>query len=292
MLIFIIFIVLMVCFPLIRCFIGNIYLVLYNAFVDTYKYIRYKRWNECKNYGTIDVFASYSDKVFGCGKTLNGVKYVQSVYERYNGKKVYNFKQKKWEIQTIKIVSNVDLKIPYTKLVSTDDIINCHKDLNESSVCIVFIDEASTEFNSRNFKTNISSTLLNSMLTCRHHKFGMILTAQRFNHIDALIRQITCRVALCRKIWRFQMLYTCSAWDLENASNIDMVKHSKSCWFVQNKHYNAYDTSAIVDEIKRRQANGDLLSDSEVLALQGEQTVSDIKKVYKPSRKMKKYSGI
>lgn len=278
--------------PLFRCFIKNLPLVIINACVDTYKYIRYKRWNECKAFGTIDVFASWSDKVFGCGKTLNAVDYVVNLYNRYNGKQVYNFKIKQWEVQTIKIVSNVDLKIPFTKLVSTDDIVNCHKDLSEMSVCIVLIDEASTEFNSRNFKTNISTTLLNSMLTCRHHKFGMILTAQRFSHIDALIRQICSRVALCRKIWRFQMLYTCSAWDLENTSNIQMVKHFKSCWFIRDIHFACYDTSATVDEIKRRQANGELLSDSEVLALQGQIVESDIKKVNRPSRRMKKMSGI
>ena len=292
MILSIIFIILFIFSTMFRCFIANMYKAIYYAVIDTYKYIRYKRWRECKAYGTIDVFAAYQDKVFGCGKTLNLVRYLVNVYEKYNGKMVYNFKTKQWEEQIVKIVSNVELNIPYVKLTSTDDIINCHNDLNESSVCIVAIDEASTEFNSRNFKTNISSTLLNSMLTCRHHKFGMILTAQRFSHIDALIRQITNRVALCRKIWRFSMLYTCCAWDLENASNIAMVKHFRSCWFITNKYFNAYDTSAIVDEIKRKQANGDLLSDSEVLALQGEQAAADIKKVYKPSRKMKKLSGI
>lgn len=271
----------MIVFPAFRIFIFKFPSVIFNSLVDLYKYFRYRKWNECKEYGKINVYTG----LFGRGKTLSSVHYVLGIYNKYNGKKVWSEKDKCFKVQTIRIISNVALNIPYVKLVNTQQIINATEGLNDVSVAIVLIDEASTQFNSRNFKNNISSTLLNSLLTCRHHKFGMILTSQRFLHIDALIRQICDRAIECKKIWRFQMLYDCSAWDLENCTNIKLVKHLSRCWFVRNKDYKAYDTYADVDAIKRMQANGELLSDDEVLALRGQINTSEYNV---NSRKMKK----
>lgn len=289
---FLVIVIVLIYFPAVRVCVCHPFKVFHNGVVDGYKYIRYRRWNECKpgvHYGMLNMYVGSNLSIFGSGKTLSAAEWVISIYEQYNDKKVYNFDKKCWEIQTVRIVSNVELKgIPYVKLESTEDIINSHKGLNQSSVAIVFIDEAGSQFNSRNFKTNISATLLNSMMTCRHEHFGMILTAPRYIHIDALMRQITTRVSECRKIWRFQMLYSCAAWDLENCTNIKLVKHWTSCWFVENKHYGAYDTHANVDEIKRKQKNGELLSDSEVLELQGNGNGTDVYRLSNRTRKVKK----
>ena len=84
------------------------------------------------------------------------------------------------------------------------------------------------------------------------------------------------------------MLYKCSAWDLENCTNVKLVPHWTSCWLVKDKHYNAYDTYANVDEIKRMQKNGELLSDSEVLELQGNGSNTDVYRLSKRSRQVKK----
>ena len=287
----IILLIVIILFPAVRTIVCHPLSVLYYAIKDTYKYIRYRRWNECKpgvHYGVLNMYVGSNNRIFGSGKTLTAVEWVISVYDTYNGKKVFNQHTKKWEIQEIRIVSNVELNIPYVPLKSTDDIINCHEGLNESSVSIVFIDEAGTQFNSRNFKTNISSTLLNSMLTCRHQHFGMILTSPRYLMVDSLMRNICSIVSECRKIWRLQMLYKCSAWDLENCTNVMLVPHWTSCWFVKDKHYNAYDTYANVDEIKRMQKNGELLSDSEVLELQGNGTNTDLYRLSKRTHKVKK----
>jgi len=280
--VFIIVCFLLFMFPLLRCALSNPFSVIKYSLIDFKKYIKYKRWNECSDFGKIIMYTG----LFGRGKTLSAVHRVIDIYNKYNGKKVFNFKNMSWEVQEIKILSNVEINIPFIKLESAEQIVNCSNMLeNESSVCIVLIDEASTQFNSRNFKTNISSTLLNSMLTCRHHKFGMFLTAQRFNHVDALIRQITESVVECRKIWRFQLQYVCSAWDLENCTNIKLVDYVARCWFVRNKDYSAYDTSAVVDDIKRKQANGELLTDQEVLNNQGNQNLSEFNV---SSKKMKR----
>ncbi|MBQ2744847.1 MAG: AAA family ATPase [Lachnospiraceae bacterium] len=288
---FIVLILLIVFLPVVRCCLFHPLKTIKNGIIDGYKYVRYKRWNECKSgehYGALKMYVGSDKAIFGSGKTLSAVRDLLKIYKNYNGKKVYNFEKKCWETQKIRIISNVNLSIPYVKLESTEDIINAHKGLNDSSVAIVFIDEAGSQFNSRQFKTNISSTLLNSMMQCRHEKFGMILTSPRYLQVDALMRQITSRVYECRKIWRFQILYGCSAWDLENCTNIKLVKHDTSCWFVENKHYNAYDTYAIVEEIKRKQKNGELLTDSEVLELQNSGNGTDLYRLSSRSRKVKK----
>lgn len=271
-------------FPALACLFYNIPFVIYYFIKDIIVYILHKRWRECKEFGKINCYVG----LFGRGKTLSGVHKVVKLYEKYNGKKVWSTRDKCWKVQTIRIISNVALSIPHIKLVSTNNIINASQGLNDVSVSIVLVDEASTQFNSRNFKTNISNALLNSMLTCRHQKFGMILTAQRFLHIDALMRQTCDRVIECKKIWRFQMLYSADAWDLENCTNIKLVRHIKKCWFVTNKDYNNYNTMANVDSIKRMQANGELLTDDEVLSARGNVATSQYNV---NSRKMKKVLG-
>lgn len=278
-------------FPAVRVVLKHPIKVVKNAIVDVYKYFRYRRWRECKagkHYGVLNIYTGHGSEVFGSGKSLSVTRLLIALYHRYNGLKVWNDNRKQWEIQEIRIVSNVELKgIPYVKLASTEDIINCHKGLGDMSVALVLLDEAGGDFNSRNFKTNISSTLLKSMLTCRHEKFGMFLTSQRFEFVDALMRQICCNVIECRKVWRFQLFYICSAHDLENCTNIKLVKHKRKCWFVENKHYQAYDTNATVEDIKRKQKNGELLSDAELLELQARSN-TDVYRVSKQTRKMKK----
>lgn len=280
-LILLIFIVLCFLSSGFRCFLCNIHKVIFYGIRDIFFYIKHKRWRECKDYGKINCYTG----LFGRGKTLSGVHKVLSIYNRYNGKMVWSEQHKCYKQQTIRIISNVDLAIPHIKLTNTQQIINASEGLNDVSVAIVLIDEASTQFNSRNFKNNISATLLNSMLTCRHHKFGMILTSQRFLHMDALIRQICEDAIECKKIWRFQFLYRASAWDLENCTNINLVKHVTSCWFVSDKDYKAYDTLANVENIKRMQQNGELLTDEEILARQGNINTSEYNV---NSRKMRK----
>lgn len=87
--------------------------------------------------------------------------------------------------------------------------------------------------NSRNFKTNIDPLFLNTILTCRHYYISLYYTAQRFGHVDALLRQVTSCVIDCDKLWRLQRLNTYDAWDMENATNIQLLQPiARGCWFV------------------------------------------------------------
>lgn len=268
-------------FPHLRNIVLHPFKSTWYALIDLYARVRYMKKNECPFFGKIIAFCSDNDQVFGCGKTLSSVWKIVRLYRRYNNKKVWDKEQKKFVKQHIKILSNVHFKpfkkffglikvnIEYEYLSDCQQIVEFHNKLNATDVGIVFIDEASTQFNSRNFKTNISTTLLNSMLTCRHRKFGMILTAQRFNQIDALIRQITSEVHMCSKLWRSEVVKIVSAYDLEYVTNLQYIKSRLYRYFVPNWLYRAYDTSAIVEDIKRKQESGELLSDAEVLELQG-----------------------
>lgn len=140
--------------------------------------------------------------------------------------------------------------------------------------------------NSRNFKSNIDPMLLNTILTCRHHYISLIYTAQRFSHVDALLRQVTSYVLECDKLWRFQRLNAYDAWDLENATNTQLITPiSRSCWFVKDSDYAAYDTLACVGNLKRSMQAGDMMTEAEILALQQNTQQANMDGVAKPSRR-------
>ena len=160
-------------FPILRCVLLHPVSTIYYVVKDLYFYFRHKKYNECKAYGKIiDVTA-----LFGGGKTLSSTMYIRKLYRKYNNKLVYNEETKQFDRQVIKVLSNVEFNdIPYIPLKSADDIIHINDNEPCTTVALVLIDEASTEFNSRNYKTNLPTELLNQILTCRHHKIGTIRT--------------------------------------------------------------------------------------------------------------------
>lgn len=264
----------LVCFPHLRNILLHLPQVAFYAPKDLYKFIRYKKYNECKEHGHIRCFSSDSNLPFGNGKTLSGVEYLLFLVKKYDKKTVWSDDEKKFVKQRIMVLSNVKITgVPeenFEFLKDTKQIVDFQGKIKCSDVGIVFIDEAGSQFNSRNFKTNISSTLLTSFLSCRHAKFGMIITSPRFKEVDALIRDITGEVSMCYKKWRSVVLKTYNGYDLEYCQNTDLLKCSITHYFATDKLFSSYDTRQTVEEIKRMQANGELLSDSEVLALRGE----------------------
>lgn len=258
---------------------------------DFYKWIRGKQWRVCKAGGQLICFVG----LFGRGKTLSAVHYVRSVYKKYNDREIYDFKRGKTVTQKVKIISNVDLlDVPYEKFISlaqlvqfADDIRDIDDQNDTSTVCLVLGDEFSVQLNSRSFKSNIDPLFLNTLLTCRHHGGGMslIYTAQRFSHVDALLRQVTSVVIDCNKIWRFMCHAEFDAFELENATSTQLV-HSKARygWFIRDSDYRAYDTLACVGNLAKSCKAGDMLSEAEILALQCNQG-AQMDAVLKPSRK-------
>ena len=286
----ILLVVLMFIFPTFRCIVFHPFKAAYYAIVDSFFYIvRHKR--DLCEYGYIKAYTG----LFGKGKTLSAVHFVVGQYNRYNNKRVWCSRRKKFVTQKIKVISNVQLNIPYEEFVSLKQFIyvaeNSQRidDLNDTlTVTIILGDEFSVQLNSRSFKSNIDALFLNSLLTCRHYYIGFVYTAQRYCQVDALLRQVTSVVIECNKFLRFQKLSYYDAWDLENAGSPMMVKPMRcSCWFVRNKDYNAYDTFATVGNLSKACATGDMLTGEEILALQCNNGVN-MDAVSKPSRRYRR----
>lgn len=278
---------LVVCFPVVRCVILHpVSLTVYGV-KDLFHYFRNRQYNFC---GTGELVA-YTG-LFGRGKTLSAVHRVVQTYKAFDGKKVWCPRRKKIVTQKVKVISNVALKIPYEELKSLKQIVQAARgqqviddEHDTLTVTLVLGDEFSVQMNSRNFRTNIDPLFLNTILTCRHYYISLYYTAQRFSHVDALLRQVTSYVVECNKLWRFQRLAKYDAWEMENATNPRLIiPYARSCWFVRDKDYRAYDTLAVVDNLEHAVAEGDMMSADEILNLQRNQG-ANMEAVDKPSRR-------
>ena len=276
-----------------RLIVTNILSVIKYSIIDFYEWLRYKLYN---NYspGSLVCF----DGIFGEGKTLSAVHHViENIYNRYDNIIVFDKFRKKWVLQKVMIISNVQLSVPFIDFESLAQIVNLAEknrqfdlDHNTRTIAIVLGDEFGVQLNSRSFKTNIDPLFLNTLLTCRHHNISFYYTAQRFNLVDALLRQVTSSVIHCHKIWRFQLHNYFDAYQLELATNVNLiVPYKRTGFFVKNKHYDYYDTLACVQELRKKYEQYDMISESEILALQGNDgnidAVDKLNKKYIKNRK-------
>lgn len=270
-----------------RIFLINLPVVLYYLLKDVYKYFRYKQYNTAP-IGKMDCYCAH----FGRGKTLSAVAYISAYYQQYNNKRVWDSERKMFVVQKVHILTNVHLKtIPYELLENMNQFLACashNKRLDEKNgtrtVTICFVDEASSEFNSRNFKDNISPEVLRVMVTQRHYYMNYIYSSQKFKLSDALMRSVTRHCIWCEKKWRFMVQYVYNADEMENVANPDLLQPLRKLgWFIRDKHFNEYDTYAVVDHLEKSVKNKDLLTEEQVLALRGNYN-TDMDAV-KPSRK-------
>ena len=284
--IFIGIMLIIILFPKVRCLIANIWRVVYYFPRDIYIWFKHKEYNRVPT-GELNAIIG----LFGQGKTLTAVHIVANYYLRKHNKMVWCPRRKKMVRQNVKIISNVDLQVPYEKFIDMQqffrvaDINRKNDDIEDTLTVTIFLgDEFSVQLNNRNFRTNIDAQSLNTLLTSRHHYIALYYTTQRFHLVDALLRQVTQKVIDCRKTWRLQGINYYDAWQLENASSPLLVKpYKKSCWFVRDKDYNMYNTLAVVDNLRKAIDNGEMLSDAEILALQCNNP--DAMQILKPSRK-------
>lgn len=286
--IIIVCLILLAMFPTLRCAVTHPVKLVVNGCRDVFRYYRRKEYNVC---GTGELVAYVG--LFGKGKTLSAVHRVVSAYHQYDGKKVWCPRRKKLVTQRIKVISNVKLNIPYEEFVSLEQMVldaerkRAYDDANDTlTVTLVLGDEFSVQMNSRSFKTNIDPLFLNTILTCRHYYISLYYTAQRFGHVDALLRQVTSYVVECDKLWRFQRLNYYDAWEMENATSGQLLTPiSRKCWFVLNKDYAAYDTLACVGNLKKSIKAGDMMSEEDILKLQQNSQQVNMDGVTKPSRR-------
>ena len=288
-------IIICVCCPTIACVVFHPFKTTKYAVTDTTKYIKHKKWNNAP-FGNIIGYIADSGKKFGCGKTLTAVQYLAAKYRKYNDKMVWCPQRKKMVKQKVLILSNVKFKkIPYIKFNSLSQYVSLlderyKKDQEEDTLTVVYalIDEASSILNSRSFKTNLSGLFIQSLLTCRHYHSALYYTSQKSRHTDALLRSVTSHYEGCDKLWRLQRVRYYDVDQIEYATDPTMVKpYMKKCWFIEDKHFDEYDTYEQLQDIKKKCEEGDMLSEEEILAnLQLPEPNEDA--ITKPSRKYRK----
>ena len=275
-----------------RIAILNLPLVIFYLPRDIYFYFKHKKWRNL-NTGKIRCYCAPD---FGGGKTLSATAWIEDMYNRYNDVIVWDFSRKKYVRQVVQIVSNVEfLNIPWTKFDNVFQICNCSTasrlidEVNDTLTCtIFFIDEASSELNSRSFKDNLNAFVLKDIVTCRHNHISIILTSQDFKMIDALMRTVTSSVLYAFKTWRLLVQKHYDPKELENAGSYRLIKCIKTGgFFVRDKHYGAYDTHAVVDKLNKRIEEGDLLSAEEILASLGD-TKSTEDAILRPSKGLRR----
>lgn len=264
---------------------------VYNAIRDLYFWFRHKAYNEYKA-GSLNCYFAH----FGGGKTLSSVHFIVALFRRYNNKPVWDRDRKKFVLQKVHVISNVHLSgIPYEELCSLSQVVCCawkNKEIDEKentrTVVLVLLDEASSQMNSRSFKTNISPDFLNTLITSRHFHMSLYYTSQKFHLVDALLRSVTQRCVWCHKVWRFMVLYVYDADEMEYASNPLLVKPvARTGFFVTDKDYGSYDTLATVEQLQKSVDKGDMLSEAEIIALRAKNN-PDNDSVFTPSRKLRR----
>lgn len=203
---------------------------------DVYLYFKCRKWRVWSGFG-LRIYVG----MFGTGKSLSAVRYVRANAQKYH----------------LNVISNIVLKdIAYTPLVNYKQIIDAPPDT------IILIDEVSTVFNARSWK-DFNINLLFQLLQCRKNRKQLVCTAQRFAHVDKLLRDITAEVVVCRKNWRVCRNYAYDGWDYENTPAQFAIKPLwKFAYVATDSLYHAYDTDEIIDNAKKTE----FISNEEILS--------------------------
>ncbi|MBO7730900.1 MAG: hypothetical protein J6S67_00055 [Methanobrevibacter sp.] len=239
--IILIFLILAWCFsPFIRMFVTNIFKSIYYVLNDIYDYVVKRKWREwpekmCGIYN----FVGY----FGKGKTLSATAYCLRVVNRMKkyGKKV-------------RVISNYEIKgVDYIPLENFEQIVEISKIALSGTdpYCgtLIMIDEIELLLNNRKF-ASFPLELLSTICQQRKSHVCCLTTLQRWHQCDKAWRDLSLWCVDCTKIWRFQRLRFFDAWDVENATQQSMVQCKHTEWFfVENKHYNAYDTTRLISDM-------------------------------------------
>lgn len=261
-------------------------------------YFYFKRYKNIPKKPFINVYVG----LFGQGKTLSAVKDVIDFYHAYNDKIVYDDRVKKYVKQKVLVLSNVDLVgIKYRKFTSLQQIVwiartrhKTDKRQGVRTITVVLGDEFSVQMNCRSYReskdskgnkiqANIDPLFLNALLTSRHSLVhGFYLTSQRFEHMDALLRQVSTNVIVCEKHWRIQKQSFYDAYQMEHCPDPTKLQAKRiEGFFVTDKIYNSYNTLQVVENLAKSCSEGDLISEKEIrdnIALQGRFQSVDKKK--------------
>ena len=274
-------------FPFIRVLITKFPVWFGLTIKDIYYWFKDRKFFVCPS-GKIIAFCG----LFGKGKTLSMVHYVCRMYKRYNNRRV--FVNGAWRTQKINILSNVELAVPYIHFDNLGQIVDIANQKDELDgeeyyfVTLVVGDEFSVQLNSRSFKDNIDALFLNTLLTSRHYAISLFYSSQKFLLVDKLLREVTFWVYDCNKIGRIMVHNIYDAFDMENATNLQLVKPlRRTGWLIHDSDYNSYNTLACVGNLIKSCQEGDMLTTEEILTNIGQQE-ADYESIRHQSNKLRK----
>lgn len=257
--------ILILCIPVIRRIVFDYFPLIpsfiYWKVIDVYRYFKNKEWKIFDGFG-LHIFVG----LFGKGKTISMVERAYRIAKKY---------------PYVNIYTNIELKnfpVPQRiyKLTSYKQIIDAPGD------SLFVIDEISTLFQSRNW-SSFPMPLLSQLLQVRKKKKMILATAQLFEHVDKLIRDVTFSVIDCNNYFsRWQFATTYLAFDWERANVMQPAKPVAYHCFIQTDKIRAsYDTYEMIDNLKKEK----FLSSEEILTRQASNE-SSIVAVEKPKKRL------
>lgn len=291
MIFLIILVILFLFFPFLPFFITNLHNFGFYSFLDLKDYFRFKKYNNFTGFGNVYMYCASGSQVFGSGKTASMINDVYSIYNKYNGKLVYDEKEGKFVRQNIHIISNVEMfGVDYIPFKGVNQFIDIEKyGFGRMDITLYVLDESGAIFNSRQFKDNISTDMLNRLLQSRKNKCCLYMTSQRFIFTDKLLREISSKVIECRKIWRVMRNVSYDPLELEYALNPSIIKSQGiKYWFATSASFARYNTFQLVEKLNKDYTP---LTDEEVIARRGSsvgslENASRVKRKYRPHKQL------
>ncbi|MBE5952848.1 MAG: hypothetical protein E7257_01655 [Lachnospiraceae bacterium] len=270
-------IIFLIASPFFRFLPMQLHNLVYYLPVDVYRYIKYKKSNECPYFGFIKVFCGY----FGSGKSLSAVNEVINIYKKYNGLVVWDKDLQAFIRQKITIISNLDLKgVPYIEWTSEQQFINYQTVPGE--IVLFLVDEIGTVWNNRDFK-NFNPDVFQNIVQSRKRKMAIFGTLPDFLGTDINVRRYTHSVVQCDKNWRFIKHRYYNPRDIENCNNLDLIMPTQIKYlFVKDRQYNQYDTYKMIEKLTNDMLEGNMLTYNELNeASSGDIRQARLKRKYK-----------
>lgn len=174
----------------------------------------------------------------GTGKTVSMVEYLMRLRAAY---------------PKIKIYTNFGFRHQNGEITNLDDF----QKINDPEGVVFAVDEVQLSFQARQFG-NFPSEMIFLLTQNRKFKKHFVCTAQLFEHVDKVFRDLTNTVVQCKNWgsrWFFQKAYT--TLDYRVKINPDGEKQPFSLWkysFVASDDtFDAYDTYCVVKQFEREQ---------------------------------------
>ena len=220
---------------------------LYLKAIDIYRYFKFKDWINFEGFG-LHIYVG----MFGSGKTISMVEKAYRIAKAF---------------PQVRILTNMKL-VGFPEHTEIIELKNYKQIIEMPGDTLILIDEISSILNSRRWdKEGVPPALLGQLLQVRKQKKMLLSTAQRFGHVDKLVRDITFTVIECRtyfKRWTFQTSY--DGYDYENANMMKPAIPVGHYDFLQtDKVRNLYDTWELIGNMKKEE----FLSDKDILERQG-----------------------